>query len=110
MTKKNFRLKLYNNIQVCTNIAVTDTHVIYRFLGSLRHSNSASEQLSIVNDITHCRGYSPNADLTYYFDVDKDYVEVRDCIYDDAKGVYRKGKIVDTIRWENGKIKSINIF
>lgn len=110
MTKKNFRLNLYNNIQVCTNIAVEDTHVIYRFLGSLRHANSASEQLTIINDLTHCRGYSASADATYYFDVNKDYVEVRTCVYDNSKGVYRKGKIIDTIRWENGKVKSIHIF
>lgn len=109
MTKKNFRLNLYNNIKVYTNIVVKDIHVIYRFLGSLRHANSAIEQLTIINDLTHCRGYSTSADETYYFDVNKDYVEVRTCVYDNSKGVYRKGKIIDTIRWENGKVKSINI-
>lgn len=108
--KKNFRLNLYNNIQVCTNIAVEDTHLIYRFLGSLRHATSAAEQLAIINEITHCRGYSKTADSTYYFDVTKDYVEVRTCVYDESKSVYRKGRIIDTIRWENGKIKSINLF
>lgn len=113
MTKKNFRLNLYNNIKVCTNITLdndNDIHVIYRFLGSLLNANSATEQLSIINDLTHCRGYSKSADSTYYYDVNKDYVEVRACVYDAVKGVYRKGKIIDTIRWENGKVKSIYLF
>lgn len=113
MTKKNFRLNLYNNIQVCTNITLendNDIHVIYRFLGSLRNANSATEQLSIINDLTHCRGYSKSADSTYYYDVNKDYIEVRACVYDAVKGVYRKGKIIDTIRWENGRVKSIYLF
>lgn len=51
MTKKNFRLNLYNNIQVCTNITLendNDIHVIYRFLGSLRNANSATEQLPLL--------------------------------------------------------------
>lgn len=109
MAKTNFRLHLYNNVQVCTNIEL-EKHEIYRFLGSLRHANSVSEQLAIVNNLTHCRGYSSLANETYYFDSNKDYVEVRKCVYDSSKGVYRKGKIIDTIRWENGKVKSIYIF
>lgn len=112
MIKKNFRLKLYGNIQVCMNITINsqnEMYVIYRFLGSLRHANNATEQLSVINEITHCRGYSQVADETYYFDSDKDYVEVRECVYDSRNGVYRKGKIIDTIRWENGKVKSIYI-
>lgn len=111
--KKNFRLKLYNDVQVCTNLTMennNEMHVIYRFLASLRHANSIAEQLSIVNKITHCRGYSTIADETYYYDANKDYVEVRKCMYDTDRGVYRKGKVVDTIRWENGKVKSIYFF
>ena len=113
MIKKNFRLNLYNNVQVYANITLEDeskTYVIYRFLTALRHANTIGEQLSTLNEITHCRGYSQTADETYYYDVSKDYVEVRKCVYDKNKGVYRKGKIVDTIRWENCQIKSINLF
>lgn len=112
MIKKNFRLNLYNNVQVRTNITLennSNIYEIYRFLGSLRHSKNSSEQLSIINEITHCRGYSAIADETYYYDVNNDYVEVRKCVYDAERGVYRKGKLVDTIRWENGKIKSIRL-
>lgn len=109
MAKINFRLHLYNNVQVCTNLEL-EKHEIYRFLGSLRYANSVSEQLTIINNLTHCRGYSSLANETYYFDSNKDYVEVRKCVYVSSKGVYRKGKIIDTIRWENGKVKSIYIF
>lgn len=113
MVKKNFRIKLNNKFQIYTNISLKDESemfVIYRFLTALRHSNAINEQLSIINKITPCKGYSKTADETYFYDVNTDKVEVRECKYNKTTSTFRKGKLIDTIKWVGGKIQTTKKF
>lgn len=108
MAKKNLRLKLYNNLQVYTNIAIQDNNdkgEIYRFLDSLRRANNIDEQLFVINETTPYRGYSRLADEIYDYDVDKDCVKVMECSFDIQQMTYRKGRVSHTIYWDNDKIR-----